>query len=339
MAKLNMLPQLLSSYFTRYIPERSGYSENTIKAYRDTFILLFRYQESVVNKSYMKLSFEVLNQYYVGNFLKWLEVNNHAAATSINQRLAGIHSFCRYVISEAPEYMEPCIGILAIKMKKVPVKPMTYLSVDAIRFLLNMPKTKCKCGRRDLALLTLLYDSGARVQEIADLTFGNIRDKKPATVMLKGKGNKTRIVPLMSQTLEILLAYMNDCNSAKIALTNPLFFNRQGNRLTRAGISYVIAKYVNLARDRSPELFPDPAVTPHTFRHSKAMHLLEGGVNLIYIRDFLGHESIVTTEIYAKTNPEIKRKAIENASPKILPEERYSIEQKQDLMSWLKNLV
>lgn len=330
--------QLITSYFIHYLPERSGYSENTIKAYRDTFILLFRYQKTMARKSLNDLSFENVNRHYVEDFLNWLGSQNQYSATSMNQRLAGIHSFCRYVLSEAPEYMEPCTAILDIKMKKVPAKPMTYLSAEAMKILLKMPDTSCENGRRDLAMLSLLYDSGARVQEIADLNLGNVREKKPAIITLKGKGNKTRVVPLMPQTLEILLAYTKDCDSYKVDSTNPLFFNKQGIRLTRAGISYVLDKYVNLAREHSPELYPD-SISPHTLRHSKAMHLLEGGVNLIYIRDFLGHASVVTTEIYAKSNPEIKRKAIENASPRVLPEERYTSKQKQDLMKWLKSLV
>lgn len=330
--------QLITSYFIHYLPERSGYSENTIKAYRDTFILLFRYQKNIARKSFNDLSFENVNRHYVENFLNWLGSQYQYSATSMNQRLSGIHSFCRYVLSEAPEYMEPCTAILDIKMKKVPTKPMTYLSAKAMKILLKMPDTSCENGRRDLAMLSLLYDSGARVQEIADLNLGNVREKKPATITLKGKGNKTRVVPLMPQTLEILLAYTKDCDPFKVDTTNPLFFNKQGKRLTRAGISYVLNKYVNLAREQSPELYPD-SVSPHTLRHSKAMHLLEGGVNLIYIRDFLGHASVVTTEIYAKSNPEIKRKAIENASPRVLPEERYTSKQKQDLIKWLKCLV
>lgn len=336
--KTNILPQLISSYFIKYIPERSGYSNNTIKSYRDTFILLFRYQEEVEKKSLNKLSFETMNRKYIESFLLWLKECNCYSNSSVNQRLAAIHSFCNYTVSEAPEYIEPCTSILAIKMKKIPVKPIEYLSIEAIKLLLSMPNAKTKDGRRNLALLALLYDSGARVQEIADLIFGDIRKQKPSTLKLKGKGNKARIVPLMPQTLDIALSYINDYTFKEGDFSCPLFFNKQGYKLTRAGISYILDKYVTEARIKCPELFPK-AVTPHTFRHSKAMHLLEGGVNLIYIRDFLGHESVITTEIYAKSNPEIKRKAIENASPKVLPEDRYTLEQKQDMISWLKTII
>lgn len=336
--KNNLLPQLIASYFTKYIPERSGYSENTIKSYRDTFILLFRYHESILMKSLAKLSFDTIDRSYIEAFLTWLEEQKEYSQASINQRLAAIHSFYRYVILEAPEYFDICASILEIKTKKVPFKPMSYLSVEAIKKLLALPNPKSKNGRRDLAILSLLYDSGARVQEISDLTVGDIRNQKPATVKLTGKGNKTRIVPLMPQTLDIILVYKKDYAFMKDNYTNPLFFNRQGKKLSRAGIAYILRKYVSEAKREHPGLYPQK-VSPHTLRHSKAMHLLEGGVNLIYIRDFLGHESITTTEIYAKSNPEIKRKAIESASLNVLPEDRYTTDQKKDLLDWLKELI
>lgn len=295
--KTNRFRQLLSSYFLKYIPERTSYSSNTIKSYRDTFILLFQYQEHL-HKSLAKIDLETMNCKYIEDFLFWLECEKHYSASSINQRLAAVHAFFKYVQKENPEYIELCTSVLGIKSKKVPVIPMNYFSVDAIKLLLSIPDSSNAEGRRDLAILTLLYDSGARVQEIADLTFGDVRIIKPTTVRLTGKGNKTRIVPIMPQTLAVINAYVNDCKRKKVGLnTHPLFFNKKVEKLTRAGIAYILDKYVNHARNIRQDLFPDK-VSPHTMRHSKGMHLLEGGVNLIYIRDFLGHTSVVTTEIY-----------------------------------------
>jgi site-specific recombinase XerD len=336
--KTNHFRQLLSSYFLKYIPERTDYSSNTIKSYRDTFILLFQYQEHL-HKSLAKISLETMNCKYIENFLIWLECEKHYSVSSINQRLAAVHAFFKYVQKENPEYMELCTSILGIKSKKVPVVPMNYLSVDAIKLLLSLPDSSKIEGRRELAILTLLYDSGARVQEIADLTFGDIRCIKPATVRVTGKGNKTRIVPIMTQSLSVINAYIDDCKRKTVILnTHPLFFGKKGENLTRAGIAYILDKYVNYARSIRQDLFPEK-VSPHTMRHSKGMHLLEGGVNLIYIRDFLGHASVVTTEIYAKSNPEVKRKAIEAASSNILPSERYSENQKEEMMEWLKSII
>jgi len=286
------------------------------------------------------MSFETMNCKYIEGFLVWLECEKHYSIASINQRLAAVHAFYKYVQKENPEYIELCTSVLGIKSKKVPIVPMNYFSADALKLLLSLPDSSNAEGRRELAILTLLYDSGARVQEIADLTFGDIRIIKPATVRLTGKGNKSRIIPIMPQTLAIINVYMDDCKrkTAAVRNTHPLFFNKKGEKLTRAGIAYILAKYVNRARNIRQDLFPDK-VSPHTMRHSKSMHLLEGGVNLIYIRDFLGHSSVVTTERYARSNPEVKRKAIETASPNVLPPENYSDSQKEELIEWLKSFI
>lgn len=337
--KTNQFPQLLSSFFLKYIPERTGYSNNTIKSYRDTFILLFQYHENYLNRASSKLNIEMINRKYIENFLVWLENEKQYSISSINQRLAAIHAFFKYVQMENPEYMSLCISVLEIKSKKVSVIPMSYLSVEAIKLLLSFPNTSKSEGLRELALLSLLYDTGGRVQEIADLEYGDIRFNKPATVKLTGKGAKTRIVPIMPQTLNILNEYVNYYKDNLIGrYTNPLFYNKRGEKLTRAGIAYILNKYVQYAKGIRPDLFPEK-VSPHTMRHSKAMHLLEGGVNLIYIRDFLGHTSVITTEIYAKSNPEVKRKAIEAASPNVLPTEKYSVSQKEEMLGWLKSII
>lgn len=339
MMKINHFQRLLSSYFLKYIPERKNYSENTIKSYRDAFILLFQFQESYIQKSVTKLSFETISKKYIEDFLIWLESEKKYSVSSINQRLSVIHAFFEYVQMENPEYIELCTSIIGIKTRKVPEKPMNYLSVESIKVLFNFIDTTNVGGRRELALLTLLYDSGARVQEIADLTFGDIRHNKSATVKLKGKGNKTRIIPIIPQTMVILNDYIDDCKKkVETKPTAPLFFNKRFEKLTRAGISYILNKYIKIAKETEPELFVGK-ISAHSLRHSKAMHLLEGGVNLVYIRDFLGHKSVITTEVYAKSNPEIKRKAIEEVSPNVLPLERYSESEKQDMLKWLKTII
>ena len=337
--KINHFQQLLSSYFLRYIPQRKNYSDNTMKSYRDTFILLFQYQEDYLNKSVTKINLETLSREYFENFLSWLENEKQYSASSINQRLSALHAFFKYIQMENPEYVELCALILGIKTRKIPIVPMNYLSVEAIKLLFSLQNSSTIERRREIAILVLLYDSGARVQEIADLTFGDIRNTKPATVRLIGKGSKTRIIPLMPQTLDILNRYMDDCKRKReITPKHPLFFNKRFENLTRAGIAYILNKYVKDARSSCPELFSGK-ISPHTLRHSKAMHLLEGGVNLIYIRDFLGHTSVITTEIYAKSNPEIKRKAIEKASPNVLPVEKYSEKEKEEMIEWLKTII
>lgn len=329
----------LSSYFLKYIPHKTGYSDNTISSYRDAFTIFLRYCNDVLHIKPEKLNFSKINRNMIEEFLVWLENTKNYSISTRNQRLAALHAFFRYVQIEAPEYIELCNSVLSISSKKTPIVEMNYLSIEAIKKLLSIPDISQKEGRRDLAILSLLYDTGARVQELADVTVSDLRIKAPATIRLTGKGKKTRIIPVMPQTINILKAYINDYglfNDSKIS--SPLFFNKRKDKLTRAGLSYILNKYIVRAKLKHPELFP-AKVSPHVFRHSKAMHLLESGVNLIYIRDFLGHSSVITTEIYAKSNPEIKRKAIEQASPNVLPEEKLTKEDKEDLLSWLKDFI
>ncbi|WP_258000362.1 tyrosine-type recombinase/integrase [Bacillus sp. Marseille-P3661] len=225
---------------------------------------------------------------------------------------------------------------MSIPVKKAEKKTVNYLTLDGIKLLLEMPDVSTEDGRRDLALLTVLYDTGARVQEIIDLTPSIIRFDKPYTVKLIGKGNKARIVPLMEPTVKILKQYMTEQDLTRInANSYPLFFNKRKEKLTRAGINYILNKYISLAQEKNKTLIPE-VFTCHCLRHSKAMHMLQSGVNLVYIRDFLGHSSVQVTEVYAKTDSKEKREAIEKAYVDVTPKEESIWENNTDLLAWLK---
>lgn len=199
-----------------------------------------------------------------------------------------------------------------------------------------MPNKNIKQEYRDLTILVILYDTGARVQELIDLKLQQIwLDSKPI-IYLNGKGNKTRVVPICNDTANIIKKYITD--NAIIMPNENLFKNKQRRPLTRAGVNYVLNKYIRIGRKQKPNFFKK-TISPHCMRHSKAMHLLEAGVNLIYIRDFLGHVSVTTTEVYAKTNPELKRKFLEENSVSLGVTNRYSKQNKEDLLRWLtKNI-
>ncbi|NQT67644.1 MAG: tyrosine-type recombinase/integrase [Actinobacteria bacterium] len=330
--------EYLSEYFLKYAPRQTGYSINTIKSYRDTFTIFLRYLKDKLKIKPEKLSFEKMSKKMIEEFLLWLEVDKKYSVSTRNQRLAAIHAFFKYVQIESPENLNLCNRILSIPTKKVPDSPISYLTIDAVKALLTAPDMKTKKGRRDVALIALLYDSAARVQEIADLTAGDII-LSPATVKLKGKGNKTRIIPIVVQTAKLLGSYLEEYGLlGEESINLPVFSNRNNFKLTRAGISYILSKYAETAKKNWPKLFPKK-VSPHILRHSKAMHLLQANVNLIYIRDFLGHSSVITTERYAKADPEIKRKAIEKASYNFLPDKKYSSREKHELLNWLKTII
>ena len=181
-------------------------------------------------------------------------------------------------------------------------------------------------------MLSLLYDLGARVQELCDLTVGDLRLSKPASAKVRGKGGKVRYVPVTPQVAAIVSAYVD---RAQLGHGDSLFPGKSGGSITRAGVTYVLKKHSARARESGARV---PAkVSCHQLRHGKAMHLLENGVNLVYIRDFLGHSSVTTTEIYAKANPEMKRRAVETAASNLSVEGMYSAEEKSSLLTWLKS--
>ncbi len=321
----------LSSFLTTYLAGQRNLSTNTIQSYRDTFSLLLRYFSNARDIAPEKISLNTVNKEVIEEFLQWLEIERGNGLSSRNQRLAAIHAFFRYLQCEKPEHMHHCQRIISIPFKKAPKKPPVYLSDDEIGKLLSMPDMRKEQGRRDATMLSLLYDSGARVQELADLTSRNIRLEEPFYVTLTGKGRKTRHVPIMKQTALLLISYLKEQGiDTADKLDHPLFFNNRREKLTRQGISYVIAKYAESIR-------VDDNITAHVFRHSKAMALTQADVNPIYIRDILGHADLKTTSVYSKSNIEMKRKALEKVEVKSIPDvPDWTAD--NGLMDFLKNL-
>lgn len=280
---------------------------------------------------------DVLSSDLLTGFLEWLETVRKCGISTRNQRLAAIHSFFRFVQTEEPSGLFHFQKVIAIPTKKA-VKPLVeHLTPGAMKILLEQPERSCQKGRRDLTLMSVMYDTGARVQELIDIKVSDVILENPAVIVLTGKGNKTRRVPLLKNTVSLLERYITENRLDKQWKNDyPLFTNNMKNKLTKEGIAYIIVKYVESAR-RSSTLVPSK-VKPHMFRHSKAMHLLQAGVNLIYIRDFLGHVDIKTTEIYARTDTETKRKAIENIYPDLIDSNLPDWNRDQALLSWLSEL-
>ncbi len=328
----------LTEYLSLYLPGQRNMSPNTIKSYRDTFRLFIQFCRDRKKIRPESLSLAMVTDKLVCEFLDWVEKERLCGISTRNQRLAGIQAFFRYLQAEVPDGLLMFQKIIHIPAKKGSHQPMNYLSTEALKEILAKPDTKTSSGRRGLALMTLLYDSGARVQEIIDLSVRDIRLVEPATVKLTGKGRRIRYVPLMSKTKNIIECYLKEQklldNTA--SLDRPVFFNRQGKKLTRAGVTHIIKKYFAKAKLDGNALFPE-IISPHVFRHTKAMHLLQANVNLIYIRDFLGHVNVITTEIYARADAEIKRKALEQSYPELITEDIPQWSEDKDLMNWLRD--
>ena len=327
----------LSRFFEQYLAGQRNTSPNTIKSYRDTFKLFLLYCQQQHNLASHRLCLENINKDLVIGFLDWLEQDRNNGVGTRNQRLVCLHSFYQYMHREDPTRLVDYQHILSIPMKKAPTAVINHLTADALKHLLAQPDRSTTLGRRDLTLLSVLYDSGARVQELVDLALRDVRLDSPAIVTLTGKGRKTRQVPLMPATQSLLKHYIEENFEQGVhQLDKPLFYNRQHNRMTRAGISYILDKYARKARATS-NLLPDK-ITPHVMRHTRAMLLLQAGVNLVYIRDILGHVDIATTEVYARADTEMKRKALESAYTEVVDPTMPHWTKDGDLLSWLKQL-
>ncbi len=329
----------LTNFLSKYLPGQRNLSANTIASYRDAFKLFLVFYETEKKNKVDRLKLADISRELMVEYLIWLEEKRCCSISTRNQRLAAFRSFFHYVSTSAPETLLVCQKILNIPMKKNAQPIMSFFSPEGLSLLLEQPATSTRQGRRDHAMLVLLYDSAARVQELADLCVRDIRLEKPATVTLRGKGRKTRIVPITSKTESILKQYFHEKGwfGKTMSLDFPVFMNSRQHKLTRAGIAYILAKYVEAAKQIDEGSIPQTA-SPHSLRHSKAIHLLRSGVPLIYIRDFLGHASVTTTEIYAKVDAEERRKALECAyeipSQELVPD----WEADKGLMAWLVDL-
>jgi site-specific recombinase XerD len=310
-------------------------------SYRDAMKLLLIWFKDVERISPEKLRLADIDRPRVLRFLVWLETERHCSAATRNQRLAVIKSFCRFSAVEQPERLDQLTQVLAIRQKKTPAPDLGYLSGDEVKTLLAEPGTTSARAFRDTVLLALAYDSAARVQELCDLNVADIRRAKPMTVTIRGKGSKIRYVPVMGPTAELLADYLErrELHPGLGADADPLFCGPNHSRLTRSGITKILARHVQAVRARDPSWAPGLSVTPHTFRRTRAMHLIQAGVNLIYIRDLLGHADVSTTEIYARADAETKRKAIENAYEPLTPEVLPDWTLDSSLIGWLDSLA
>src|SRR6516225_1845331 len=325
----------LRRFLTDHMAGLRGCSPNTIGSYRDTFKLLICYLRDERQVPPERLTLEHIDVTAITAFLAWLRAERHNSPSTCNQRLAAISSFYRWLQTQDPARMACCQDILQIPSSKHDQPTIAHLTVEQTRQLLALPDRSTRQGRRDATLLATLYDTAARVQELADLTVRDIRVEPPALAVLTGKGRKIRHVPLGGNTAVLLDAYLAEHGLGKPGHDDhSLFVNQHGSKLSRGGIAWIIGKYQAQAGD--PAL-ADADLSPHVLRHSRAMHLYEAGVPLPYIRDILGHVELATTDIYARASTEAKRKALEAAYDIVaddLPEWNHD----PRLLSWLARL-
>ena len=326
----------LRRFLTSYLAGLRGCSPSTIASYRDTFKLLIAWFRDERQVPSARLNLDHIDADAVTAFLGWLQDSRHNSVSTRNQRLAAIGSFCTWMQTEDPARMACWQDILAIPSKKQDRPAVRHLTVEQARLLLARPDRSTRRGRRDATLLATLYDTGARVQELADLAVRDIRLQNPAMVSLTGKGHKTRHVPLDGSTITLLAAYLAEHQLDEPGRDDhPVFYGQHRARLSRGGIAWIIRKYQAQIPD---PLLAGATISPHILRHSKAMHLYEAGVPLPYIRDILGHVDLSTTEIYARASTEAKRKALEAAYQGIVTSDLPEWNQDASLLDWLTNL-
>jgi site-specific recombinase XerD len=331
----------LTKFFTDHLAGERAASPRTVASYRDAMKLLltrFKDEEHIVPE---KLRLADIDRPRVLRFLDWLETERCCSAATRNQRLAVIKSFCRYSAVEQPDRLEQVTQVLAIRQKKTPAPDLEHLTGDEVKALLAAPGSASQRAVRDTALLALAYDTAARVQELCDLDIADIRRSQTMTVVIRGKGSKIRYVPVMDPTARLVADYLDrrDSHPGLGADTDPLFHGPNHSRLTRSGVAKILNRHVRGLRARDPDWALGLSVTPHTLRRSRAMHLIQAGVNLIYIRDLLGHADVSTTEIYARADAETKRKAIECAYESLTPDVLPDWTTDTSLLAWLDSLA
>lgn len=334
------MAMLLKDFFETYLPKEKGVSNHTIRSYSATFQSLYAFFKDNKGIRANKLFVKDLSRRSINDYLNWLEMEKGNKVPTRNSRLASVKAFCHYAQYKDFKNLARWQDILSIKSKKADMPYMSFLTQEGMKTLLSEVPTDTIQGRRHLAILAFLYDTGARANELISFSAHNLNLTKPYHVILSGKGRKKRIVPIHEKLVLILKTYMKDAN---IELNNiskqPLFVNAHGRKLTSAGLTHIIMMYADKVRENFPALMPE-RLSPHSFRHSKATHLLQAGMNIIYVRDFLGHSSVKTTETYVRMDSEQKRKALEAAAADIVPQSQ-TIEVWNDdekLLNWLKGL-
>jgi integrase/recombinase XerD len=326
----------LRRFLSDHLAGLRGCSPKTITSYRDAFKLLIVFLRDDRSIAPEKLTLEHIDAGTISGFLDWLEEARHNSVSTRNQRLAAISSFYKWMQTQDPAHMACYQDILAIPAKKHDQPAVDHLSVEQTRQLLALPDRATRRGRRDATLLATLYDSAARVQELADLSVRDIRLDPPAMVALTGKGAKTRHVPLDTNTTALLGAYLAEQRLVSPGHDDhPVFSNQHGSKLSRGGIAWILRKYQAQAPD---PVLGEGRLSPHVLRHSRAMHLYDAGVPLPYIRDILGHVDLSTTDVYARASTEAKRRALEAAYVYIVPADLTEWNENPELLNWLASL-
>jgi integrase/recombinase XerD len=303
---------LVQRFFTEHLTHHRAVSPRTVAAYGDTFRLLLRFAEHHTGKSPSELKLVDLDAKLVLAFLDHLERARQNRARSRNARLAALRSFLKYAAHHDLSALGVIEQALAVPMKRFDRPMLGFLTRQEMQAILDAPDMATWAGQRDHALFTMLYNTGARVSEIIDLRIKNLILDTSPTIHLTGKGRKQRTVPLWRSTVTVMRAWKR--RMGETADSSPVFPNRGGKAMSRSNVTQRLALAVATAGKQHPQLLPR-SISPHTFRHTTAMHLLQSGVDITVIALWLGHESPSTTHMYLEADLTMKEQALGRLQP------------------------
>jgi site-specific recombinase XerD len=332
--KTDTLPSLLQAFFHGWMGHQRNLSPQTVTSYRDAWRLFLRFVSRHLGRPVTALKLEDLAEVEVLAFLQHIESTRSVSIGTRNCRLAAIRSFFRFVAEREPATSSQCAAILRIPTKKASSRDLCYLDEEEVAAILRQPDRSTPEGQRDHALLSLLYNTGARIQEALDLRPLDVRLKAPAQVRLIGKGRKERVCPIWDETAQLIAALLKRTPRGE---DECVFVNRYGQPLGAAGARYKLDQYVDAAAKLLPAL-AKKRITPHTFRHTVGVGLVSAGVDITVIRNWLGHVSLDTTNHYARANLETKRRALEKLGRTTRPDKPPRWRRNTDLLSWLNSL-
>ena len=331
----NLLGAIVRDYFTDHLPRLRGMSPHTVQSYRDSLVLLLRFLSARRNRPVAELDLTDLDPSSILAFLSYLERERKNTVATRNVRLTAVHALFRFVASRNPEHLNLAQQVLGIPFKRAPERSIDYLEWEEIEAILEAIDRTTPKGRRDYALLATLFNSGARVQEIADLRARDLQLTKPFQARLFGKGRKERYCPLWPQTAAVLRAFSKE-RDLDLRSEARVFLNNRGGPLSRFGIRYILAQCFHRACQDLPNL-SKKRLHPHSVRHSTAVALLKSGVDLSTISQYLGHSSPTSTNRYAKIDLEMKRQAIRRVKP-VARQSRKPWSRDHTILNWLESL-
>ena len=336
MSGVQPLGRLVHSFFVDHLVTVKGLRQASLHSYRDTIRLLLCFVAEDKGTKITKLNIEELTFERVLGFLRYLEDERGNHVRTRNQRLAILHTLFDYIASREPEMLGVCQRVAAIPTKRAAPAETHFLERDEMELLFRRLPSVGRLALRDRCLFLVLYNTGARAQEVADLRIGDLELRDPAVVRLHGKGDKWRTCPLWHQTVELLTELLDSLNTAPTA-DSSVFCSSTGEALTRFGIYKIVRRHAGHLDDART----NRKVSPHIFRHTAAVHLLEAGVDVNVIRGWLGHADLTTTNRYAEINTRAKLEALRNTEPRgssAAPRPRAVWRSDESLLNWLASL-